>query len=86
MAAEITLLATIGEDAGGLGVDSVARLTLLVASRKVCIIQAMETEYSIRFRVAVNTTAAGWGPTHRCLRAKVQELVRFNPHQTDSSV
>jgi hypothetical protein len=49
-------------------------------------IQATEMEYFIRFHVDVNMLDAGGGPTHCCLRAKVQELVRFNPHQTDSSV
>jgi hypothetical protein len=86
MAAEITLLATIGEDAGGLGVDSADSLISFVTSRKACMIQAMEMEYLICFCVAVNIIAADGGPTHCCLRAKVQKLVRFNPHQTDSSM
>jgi hypothetical protein len=49
-------------------------------------IQAMEMEYPICSCVAVNIVVADRGPTRCCLRAKVQELVRFNPHQTDSSV
>lgn len=74
MAAKITLLATIGED---FGVCSAAKLISFVAYMKTCMIQAREIEYFIRFRVAANINAAGRGPTHCCLRAKVQELVRF---------
>jgi hypothetical protein len=88
-AVEITLLIIIGGILGGSASFSAASLTSLHACRNAYTILAMDLRQFVRScsQAAVNTiAAAGGGLTHPCLRAKVQELVRFKPHQMDSPV
>lgn len=85
---EITLLFVIGVRFGDFQLWGILSAQYCRNGKHACIARSsslvcVSLAVSYGSKLLPTPTIAASGPTQFCLRAKVQDLVRFNPHHTD---